>query len=297
MGKSRDKTQSKSQSKLSPASLKAKIAAEFPELAFEFRTRVTSTNALLKEQATNIDRDKILLAAEQTAGRGRLNHAWSSPANQGLYFSILLSLNIEPEKTPFVTGIAALSLYKTLRSQGFPVEMKWPNDILLKGKKVAGILAEAINSREENQEKNKETELQETSSTKNQPPKVIVGIGLNTVRTDFPEDLGKKATSLKKYLLEDRVSFDSGDSEKILLNFLSQFYYQLEKYQQGQEREVVAQWKETLNLLGRKITIATKDETITGQVKNVTERGELILITARGEEKKYWSGEITIKKG
>src|SRR6202034_3895849 len=106
--------------------------------------QTTSTNDVVEKLARDGVREGVVVYAEsQTKGRGRLGRKWISPARKGLWFSILLRPNLRPQQTTQLTVATATALRRAIVSQTrLPVEIKWPNDILINGKKVAGILTE-----------------------------------------------------------------------------------------------------------------------------------------------------------
>ncbi len=142
----------------------------------------TSTNDIIEKLARDGVKEGVVVFAEsQTKGRGRLGRKWISPAGKGLWFSVLLRPKLRPQEATQLTVVAATALARAIQSQTNLVpDIKWPNDLLLRGRKVAGIL----------------TEL---SAEVDRVNHVILGIGLdvNQAATDFPPDMRKIATSLK----------------------------------------------------------------------------------------------------
>src|ERR1700722_3489508 len=142
----------------------------------------TSTNDVIEKLARDGVREGVVVFAEsQTRGRGRLGRKWVSPARKGLWFSILLRPNLRPQETTQLTVASATALRRAIVSQTkLRPEIKWPNDILIGGKKVAGILTEM-------------------SAEPDRVRHVIPGIGIdvNQDASEFPTDLRKIATSLK----------------------------------------------------------------------------------------------------
>src|SRR4030088_2802130 len=121
----------------------------------------------------------VVLAEEQTAGRGRSGHTWHSERATGIYSTLLLRPRLAPVQAPLLTMMAGLSAHAAVqRVAGLSVDLKWPNDLLINGKKVGGILAEM-------------------HAEPAQVRFVIVGIGLNVNQEKFPSELGAIATSLR----------------------------------------------------------------------------------------------------
>src|SRR5215207_9563978 len=137
-----------------------------------------STNTELARLASEGAAEGLAVVAdEQTAGRGRLQRAWSSPKGAGLYFSILLRPTIPQNYWPLITFMAALAAGDALREAcGLQTDIKWPNDLLSGERKMCGILAEAI----------------DTPAGR----AVIVGIGINLTQNAFPPELANTATSV-----------------------------------------------------------------------------------------------------
>src|SRR5471030_3146594 len=142
----------------------------------------TSTNDVIEKLARDGVKEGVVVFAEsQTKGRGRLGRKWISPAHKGLWFSILLRPDLRPQETTQLTVAAATALRRAIESEtNLKPEIKWPNDILIGGKKIAGIL----------------TEL---SAEVDRVKHIILGIGVdvNLDANEFPAELRKTATSLK----------------------------------------------------------------------------------------------------
>src|SRR5689334_10103843 len=139
-----------------------------------------STNTeVARLAADGAEEGVAVMADEQTAGRGRLQRAWSSPKGAGLYFSILLRPKIATTYWPLITMMAAVAVYDALGDAcRLQADIKWPNDILSGERKICGILAEAI-----------ETPLGRA---------VIVGIGINLTENAYPSELADVATSVSE---------------------------------------------------------------------------------------------------
>ena len=146
----------------------------------EYLDTVDSTNDYLK-RLSGERTPRAVLAGEQTSGRGRQDRKWHSPAGEGLYLSYLLYPRWSAERLPFLTMISALAVTRTLRQvlpPSAPPAVKPPNDVLIRGRKVCGILAES-------------------QSRADRVVWAVVGIGINLYQTEFPPQLSDNATSLR----------------------------------------------------------------------------------------------------
>jgi len=135
-----------------------------PGLAVEVVEEASSTNALVIERArAGAPEGLVVVAEHQTAGRGRLDRTWETPARSGLTFSALLRPTAPIQAWPWLPLLAGYAVGKALRAAGFDASVKWPNDVLLEGRKVAGILVERVDT--------------------DGGPAAILGIGLNVTMT------------------------------------------------------------------------------------------------------------------
>lgn len=204
---------------------------------------INSTNDFLKENWNNFPHGTVIVADVQTAGRGRFNRTWHSPEG-GLWFSILFKprKNFKPN---FYAKLCAVSIIRTLKKLKIDARLKWPNDIYINGKKLAGILTETIFEGEK-------------------PVAVIVGIGMN-VNNDIPEELKERATSLKLLTNNEHKKLS------ILSMILSQINKALKIYLKKPEA-LTRVWK---NLLiqkeGQLIYVRINDEIIKGEISAINE--------------------------
>ncbi|NLM05587.1 MAG: biotin--[acetyl-CoA-carboxylase] ligase [Tissierellia bacterium] len=162
-----------------------------------------STNEYMLNKAGTLDEGSCVFCDFQTKGRGRQGRDWLSLSGKGLYFSFLLKPSISLEEIPKLTIAVGVGISKALDSLGINTMIKWPNDIYLNGKKLSGILSE----------------LKILDGEAN----VVVGVGLNIAhdRSDFPDDISNKATSL---LIETGENFNKGNLLDILLDFIDREY-------------------------------------------------------------------------
>ena len=223
---------------------------------------VDSTNQeakrLLAQGATS---GTTIVADEQTQGRGRSGRQWFSPSDDNLYLSWIHHTQLDPTQVAGLTLAAAVAVAQSLVRYGFDPELKWPNDILLNGRKVGGILCE----------------LELTPQRA-----VIVGIGLNINGQDFPADLAHTATSL---LL---AGHEPVDTESVITSLTSQLAQCFARYEQTGTPDMAA-YRQYFRMAGRSVSTATG---AAGQVVDVTEDGGL-TISVDGVEQTVHSGEVT----
>ena len=235
---------------------------------------VKSTNDLAARLAEDGAPEGVIVTAEeQTKGRGRLGRNWYSPPKTGIYLSIILRPTFPPEDAPGLSVMTAVALADTLiKWRPGLVQIKWPNDIWINGRKTAGIL----------------TEL---SAERNGIHHVIVGVGINVNHRagDFPEDLRATATSLRRELRRkvDRVA--------LLRLFLANFEKEYTAYLKYRLRKSLARVREYSALLGRAVTLQSGQLRRTGVVKDIDRNGALILQTVTGLET-ITAGEVTVVK-
>ncbi|HOA40887.1 MAG TPA: biotin--[acetyl-CoA-carboxylase] ligase [Halanaerobiales bacterium] len=246
-----------------------------------FFDRIESTNLKAKELAKEgYPSGTVVVADEQTAGRGRLGRNWYSPGGTGLWLSIILRPDLPAPDAPFLTVIASLAVLEALESLGGKeeigrkgqvnkgLEIKWPNDILLEGKKLAGILTELSLSRKINY--------------------VVVGIGINVNQDFFPAELNNIATSLKIKYKKDQ---DRLEILKKLLVSIEKYYYRLLN-QEGSQ--LIGEWKERMNIIGKEVNIHDNEKVYQGRVLDIAERGELLL-ESQGEVLRFWVGDVSLR--
>jgi len=207
-----------------------------------------------------------IVADEQTAGRGRLQRVWSSPAGAGLYFSILLRPTIAQTYWPLITLMAALAVGDALHEAcGLTTDIKWPNDLLSGERKVCGILAESI----------------DTPSGR----AVIVGIGINLTQNAFPPELADLATSIAE------ETGRQPQREMILaalLQTLARWYSVLD-----QPKQIIAAWSNRSSYAtGKLVQVSNGDEVWQGTTSGLESDGTLRLQLASGEIKLIRAGDV-----
>jgi len=231
---------------------------------------LASTNDLAKELAARgAPEGTVVVAETQTGGRGRLGREWNSPPGVGLYISLVLRPMLPPVELPQITLTTAVAVVRAVRRvAGVAPGIKWPNDLLLNGKKLGGILTEM-----------------ETESDRIRH--VVVGLGLNVNNPGFPVELVATATSLT---LAAGGAFSRVNLLKAWLEEFEELYGRF--LNQGFP-EILEEWKRFTVTLGRMVTVRQGPREISGLALDVAPDGALLLRTAAGEIVRVTSGEIT----
>jgi BirA family biotin operon repressor/biotin-[acetyl-CoA-carboxylase] ligase len=257
--------------RLLPAEIEASLRSKRLGQRIVFEKEVDSTNRLARDLAIAGAVEGTLVVAEsQTGGRGRRGRSWFSPPGEGICLSLILRPRFQPAEAPKMTLLAGVALAETL----IPivpsrVTIKWPNDVLAGGKKVAGILIEIA------------TEIDNIDY-------MIVGVGLNvnTPLESFPEELRKRATSLAAEIgcPVRRV--------EILGAFLERF----ERYYDLLGREgfgpVIQRWRELSDMAGRRIRVHSFNGSLEGTIAGIDDDGILLLTGADGAVERVISGDV-----
>ena len=235
--------------------------------------KTDSTNMRIEDLARNgAAHGTVVIAKEQTAGRGRRGRRWESPPDGNIYMSVLLRPEIEADKAPMLTLVMAYSIATVLQNQGYEdVQIKWPNDLIISRKKVCGILTEM--------------HLQGTEIDY-----VTVGVGINANTKQFPSELQDKATSL---------SLESGRTEEcdlLIENILQRFD---EEYNQFLKEKNLSFLQETYNQLlanrEREVQVLEPGNAYTAYALGINQNGELIVRTHEGTEQAVFAGEVSVR--
>jgi BirA family biotin operon repressor/biotin-[acetyl-CoA-carboxylase] ligase len=238
-----------------------------------YYTQVTSTNDVAKEvgkssQETNV----VIVAATQTHGRGRQGKQWVSPMG-GLWLSILLRRETSLKETAKLTIVTASAVAEAIKNvSGLETEVKWPNDVLVRGKKLGGILVE-------------------TCSKGDNVDCAIIGIGVNT-NIDllaFPHDLRKSATTLE-HELDCKV-----DNEQLLAHLLRGFDLRHTWLQQGDWGNLRREWERRAKFLGRRVEVASFGELLVGEALGLDSSGALMIGLNGGLTKRILAGDVKVK--
>lgn len=234
---------------------------------------VDSTNDRLKQQLPQLPSPSVLIAGEQTAGRGRRGRAWHSPANQGLYLSMAVQLDMplaSLSALSLVTGLAAAQAIEAC--SGATLQLKWPNDLWLDGRKCGGCLVEVI------------SEAAQPSTL----PWAIIGVGINLQLTDDSgidqawTDLGRAGHGV--------------NINHLAAELITQLHHYIEAFSQSGFAVLRAKWQARDAFYGQAVVVAQgSNPSVHGQAAGVTDTGALRLITAAGEQH-ISSGEVSLRR-
>lgn len=237
--------------------------------------QTTSTGDVVEKLARDGVAEGVVVFAEaQTSGRGRLGRKWFSPARKGLWFSVLLRPPLRPQQTTQLTIAAATALVRAIKAQtALQPEIKWPNDILVRGKKVAGILTELS------------AELDRTKY-------VVLGIGIdvNVSVREFPAELRQLATSLR---VETGHLIDRAELATRLLRELDGDYLRVCA---GEFEAIANEWARYCTTLGRYVVIRIGERSVGGRAESLAPDGALLLRTQHGHIERVIGGDVTVEK-
>jgi BirA family biotin operon repressor/biotin-[acetyl-CoA-carboxylase] ligase len=258
---------------LFPTEIQRNLHTKYIGKRIYYFLKVDSTNTLAKRMLLDLkdqeEEGTVIIAEKQGRGKGRLGKEWFSPSG-GIWISILLYPDINLSYLSLITLMASVSIAKAINEfLQINTQIKWPNDILFKDKKICGILTETrINSNNTNC--------------------VIVGIGINVniKMVEFPENIRMHLTSLQE-ITGEKVS-------RVMLtrNVFSEFEKYYEIFKEGKFSLILNEWKLLNNTIGKNIAIDTGSKIVTGEVIDITEKGGLILVNDDGQSVEIISGTI-----
>lgn len=241
-----------------------------------YRESVGSTNEWAKELAREGAAEGLLVIAdEQTTGKGRLGRSWATPRGAALAMSLVLRPELPPHEAPRITLASAVAVAEGVReSTGLAAGIKWPNDVLLHGKKFCGILTEM------------EAEMERTRF-------VVCGIGINVNLTpsEIPSEVREKATSLQ---------IEAGCRvlrAPLAAAVMSKFESAYDDLVGGRFEEVLARWRALSVTLGRpvRVTSMVGGEVVTGVAEDLDETGALLVRDESGQLHRVVAGEVTLR--
>lgn len=257
--------------KLIPTEVRAGLDTVRLGQAVHYYTEIGSTNDVARELALKgADEGTLVVAEKQIKGRGRRGRHWVSPAGTGIFASLILRPNLLPAHAPILTLTAAVAGAEAIHElTELPVGIKWPNDLLIRGRKTAGILTEM-------------------SAEIDTIFHVIIGVGINVNTDSFPEELQYVATSLAKEVRQE-VS-----RQRLLQLFLQRFEKWYDCLPSKRDR-VLDRWRRLSITLGRQVTVFSPNFTVQGQALDIDQEGALLIHTTNGEQVRILSGDVSLR--
>ncbi|MCE7792146.1 biotin--[Salipaludibacillus sp. CUR1] len=237
-----------------------------------YHNSVTSTQTVAQQLANEgVSEGTVVVADEQTGGKGRLGRVWDSEKGSGVWMSLVLKPQIDFRKAPQLTLLTAVAVTRAIESvSGLPLSIKWPNDLLVNGKKLCGIL----------------TEMQ---ADPDRVQSVIIGIGLNVNHGAFPEDLSEIATSMN---IEAGKPFNRAEVIAAILNEFSWLY---RTYLSQGFSLIKPLWEAHAVSIGKKIVARSTAGTTEGYALGIDGEGVLLLQDNQGETHRIYSADIELK--
>ena len=214
----------------------------------------------------------LYVAESQSAGRGRRGRSWESPAGESIYMSLLLRPEFQPVKAPMLTLVMALAVARALRERtGVDVQIKWPNDLVVQGRKICGILTEMS------------TEMTWINY-------VVIGIGINVNQNEFPEELKDCASSLK---METGRRFRRSHLIAAVMEHFEMYYEQF--LQEGSLAGFRKEYNELLGNKDRQVKILDPGNHYEAYALGINDTGELIVEKEDGSVQNIFAGEVSVR--
>ncbi|MEG0250764.1 MAG: biotin--[acetyl-CoA-carboxylase] ligase [Peptostreptococcus sp.] len=259
----------KTDDSLTSYEIKRGLETNFIGQNIEYFKSIDSTNIFAKSIALKSDEGSVVISDEQVSGKGRTGREWISKRDEGVYFSIILKPNIPIMRASFLTQVAGAAMVSSLKKMGVESLIKWPNDIIINGKKVAGILTEMS------------AEIDRISY-------IVVGIGINLYNENFDKEIESKASSLKKegYII---------DKKEFLQTFFSEFENLYKKFLDGENKSTLSILREKSAVLNKYVYIIDGNQKIKVYAKNIDENGNLLAEKENGNIETIFTGEISIR--
>ena len=258
-----------------PGMLLLKLKTEWLGKTLHYYLEIGSTNKEAKRYAADAENNHgdVFYAEQQHEGRGRLGRPWYSPTGSGILMSMILRPDIQPQEAPLITFVAAVSVAEAIREiTGLTAGIKWPNDILLDGHKIAGILTE-MNS-----------EIDRVNY-------IVIGIGINVNQqnSDFPEDMHDYASSL---YLEGGVAVSR---DIIFCRVLEKMEHNYNVWINQGSDVILSKWRDMALYIGSPIRLFDARNSFEGVFIDIDNQGALHVLLDDGITKVFAAGEISLR--
>lgn len=210
----------------------------------------------------------VISAQFQSQGKGRRGRGWVSPPGTALMFSLLFKPDASIDDCPMITLVCAMAIREALLDNGVECNIKWPNDIIIKGKKVCGILTEALPD----------------------SGYIIVGAGINMLQESWPEELQDKAISVYQAIN------DAVDEDKLLEDIVFYAEKYLEIWQETKDLSALKEdYNDILVGIGSEVTVLDPKGEFTGISEGINDKGELLVRKADGTVEEVYAGEVSVR--
>lgn len=236
-----------------------------------FQEEMTSTNTVLKKLAMEgAVHGTVALCEHQTKGRGRLERKWEAPSpDKQLVLSVLLRPKVEVEKASLFTLVAGLSLSQAIESVGVKAQIKWPNDLVVDGKKLCGILLEM-------------------SADMDGINYIVIGTGINIASGSYPDEIAHKATSINEQI-ETSVT-----RQQVLVAYLNQLEKNLNTLEAMGFHELKKGYEGRLITLNQEVKVLGT-ETFIAHAMGIDDTGALLVQTKQGKIRRIVYGDVSIR--
>ena len=248
--------------------------AVFGRQIIDYHSLISSTNDRAKELAADgAPEGSLVIAEHQSKGRGRKGRSWFSAPGDGICLSLILRPTMGPAEASKLTLMTAVALAETFSAlTGLAVKIKWPNDILIHGKKLSGILTEM-------------------SMEMDRVDYVVVGVGVNV--NSPPDHFSQEVSAVASSLFIETGKPVSRAA--VVRTFLARFEHYYTLVSGNHFRQVMARWKELSDIIGRKVAVDLIGSRITGRVEDVDDDGLLILKDGEGNIHRVISGDVLLQ--
>ena len=252
--------------------LESRIHTKWIGRSLYYYDAIDSTNLQAKRLAEEgAPNGTVVVADQQSAGRGRRGRTWASPAGANLYFTVLLRPKIAPDKASMLTLVMALAVAEGIRSIAIP-GIKWPNDIVIDGRKVCGILTEMSLSAEQGSIDH-----------------LVIGVGVNVAKQEFPKELQGYAVALEEFTCKVNRS-------ELLNAILEQFEGYYEQFcSQADLSSLKNSYDALLVNYGRQVRVLDPKGEYDGVARGIRPTGELIVELPDGETRDVYAGEVSVR--
>ena len=252
--------------------LESRIHTKWIGRSLYYYDAIDSTNLQAKRLAEEgAPNGTVVVADQQSAGRGRRGRTWASPAGANLYFTVLLRPKIAPDKASMLTLVMALAVAEGIRSIAIP-GIKWPNDIVIDGRKVCGILTEMSLSAEQGSIDH-----------------LVIGVGVNVAKQEFPKELQGYAVALEEFTCKVNRS-------ELLNAILEQFEGYYEQFcTQADLSSLKNSYDALLVNYGRQVRVLDPKGEYDSIARGIRPTGELIVELPDGETRDVYAGEVSVR--